>query len=262
MENYIIELLRDTRNLILDLLQDKQALHYTGKGFYGDKTLRIDLLAEKNIIRGLFEHYSNIAVFSEERGLVKKGEPKTFFILDPIDGSTNISRKIPFASISLAKASKNHSLSLEEGYVIDLFSGDIYWAVKGEGAWKNNQKIHVREVHDFEDLVLSFQLGKGSLEYFNRIKRLLVSLKHVRNLGSVALELCYVAEGKLDGLIDLRGLIRNVDIAAGHLIVEEAGGLFLDDNFRRVEYFLDRPWRGNIMVVSLSTLKLIKSKIL
>lgn len=193
-----------------------------GRGAGGDISRRIDLVAEKTVIEVLKKRGVDATIIGEECGRIegKNG----YVMMDAIDGTTNASRKIPFYCCSLAYATEFKLSAVADAAVIDLASGDLYYASKGKGAFCNGKRIRVKQAG--RDVVVGMNVSKIGPDTASKLSPVLAKANHVRLFGAVALELCYLARGMIDASIDLRGKIRPTDIAAAYLIVKEAGGKF------------------------------------
>ncbi len=162
-------------------------------------------------------------VYSEEWFEEYKPSSNDFLIVDPVDGTSNISRGVRYSAISLAIADGPYLDNVYAGYVRNIFTGESYFAYSGEGAYKDGRQIRVRPtvktIDAFVSIAITHEIpGKSkSLE-------ILRYTNYPRHLGSAALEDCLVAEGVLDLHIDIRGSLRVYDIGASQLIVREAGG--------------------------------------
>lgn len=196
-----------------------------GRGAGGDISRKIDLVAEKAAIEVLRKRGVDATIIGEECGRIegKNG----YVIMDAIDGTTNASRKIPFYCCSLAFATDFRLSAVTDAAVIDLASGDLYYASKGKGAFCNGKRIRVKETGS--DIVVGMNVSKIGPVVVRKLAPLMARANHVRLFGAVALELCYLARGIIDASIDLRGKIRPTDIAAAYLIVREAGGKMYSD---------------------------------
>lgn len=207
----------------------------------GDKASKIDKLFEQEIIAYIEKKYSGIIISEETETfyLTNKDEVEKsslFFVIDPLDGSRNLDRGIKFSSISLAVGERKlnsdsnefERISLENiklAIVIDFHCGSVYSSIKGQGSFKDNTKIDVSNYNE-EDKPLISLYAQNSDNIFNDLIYKVVTEFKTRTLGSIALELCLLAEGALDAMLDLRGKSRSVDFAAGMLILQEAGGIF------------------------------------
>lgn len=230
------------REAILQRLGDKEAGIVVEEG-EADVTRRIDLIAEDRIEECLRNEGVPAWLVSEETPLKKLSEkPKLIVVLDPLDGTRNFVNAIPFYAVSLALGEFRRGRSpstgdLIAGVVKDVPRGDVFHAVKGEGAYYNGGRIE-RALRGPRDKPLIAIYSSGSLPNPSSLPRLLKEFK-IRVLGSLALELCYVALGRLDGLIDARGRARLADFAAAKVILEEAGGSITDLKGRAIEAPLD-----------------------
>jgi myo-inositol-1(or 4)-monophosphatase len=197
-----------------------------GVGAGGDPIKQIDLAAENAIVNTFKSHKISFTLISEESGIKEYGEtPHEHFVtVDPIDGTTNLTRKIPFYATSIAVSTKPTLNTVHKALVADLYHGVTYIAQKGEGASRNNQKIAPSKITLLEEAVIGMDLNTYKVQkIIPQITNLVKRTKHIRHLGANALELCYVADGTTDAFIDIRGKLRSTDMAAAYLIMEEAG---------------------------------------
>jgi len=186
-------------------------------GAGGDVTRFIDKLAEDVAVDILDKSKIKINLLSEEAGFIDRGGKYTL-VLDPIDGTRNAYRGIPFYSVSLA-IGKSKMSDVEYAIVKNIPTGDTFTAEKGHGAFFNNKRIGVPEVPHREPLS-SLALGIN----FDKVTISLAKKNKVRSLGSASLEMCMVAIGALDFYVIGKEYIRVIDIAASTLILREAGG--------------------------------------
>ncbi|MGC8850572.1 MAG: inositol monophosphatase family protein, partial [Candidatus Bathyarchaeia archaeon] len=173
-------------------------------------------------------------------------KPEVVIILDPLDGSTNFVKGIPFSSISVALASQGDGGAVDPfiGVVKDIAWGDVYYAEKGKGAYLNGSRL-CRSKRDIQDkpLVSLYTYGGGDGEETALHTIRLNSHCNLRTLGSMALELCYLASSRLDGIVDIRGMLRLQDIAAGKLILEEAGCIISDGDGKPLDLRINHRYR-------------------
>lgn len=187
---------------------------------------KVDIASADSLKSLLERDHLHLEVISEEGFEDYKGNEKPILIVDPVDGTSNFSRNIPFSSISLALSWDDDIDKIFVGVVKDLFRKDIYWAVKGKGAYINNSKIHVSNVKSTINAHFSININRafpGKSTCLN----LLPYIPYARHFGSAALEGCFVASGRLDAYIDIRDMLRIFDIAASQFIVREACGKIL-----------------------------------
>ena len=193
-----------------------------GTGASGDKTYRVDKVAEDIIISCLEKSGEGLTIISEEIGTkdVRGGGKKV--IIDPIDGSRNAISGIPFYSTSIAIADGDNFGSITRAYIINLTNGDEFWAEKGKGAFLNGQKIKTQQDSIFYLIAYEAQAPRQDI---SRIVPLLSESRKTRCLGSTALDLAYLASGAISVFVS-PSPSRCFDFAAGSLLVEEAGGIF------------------------------------
>jgi fructose-1,6-bisphosphatase/inositol monophosphatase family enzyme len=213
------------------ILGKKVAANKSTIGAGGDMTMYIDTLAENTIMEKLEELGIDLFLISEEVGEKYIGNQndaiknKQVFIVDPIDGSNNSVRGIPYCSVSIAYAKGSHMRDIAKSVVINLFTKDMYWAEKGKGAFMNGHQIHVSDLgisdKPFFEINISSKKINKNLQALNPI---ISNFYRIRILGSTALTLCQIASGSMEAFINMRKSNRLVDIAGGYLILKEAGG--------------------------------------
>ncbi|MGV8174904.1 MAG: bifunctional fructose-bisphosphatase/inositol-phosphate phosphatase [Methanothrix sp.] len=191
-------------------------------GADGTPTKRIDRAAEDAVLDVLRASGLAFRVLSEEIGEVsigEKPEPDYFLHLDPLDGTFNAISGIPFYSVSIYLSRDDFHF----GYICDLVRMKSYYAEVGRGAYSSaGKRLHVSSNSDLSHFSISAYTLRP---HTARIAGVGDVVRRIRALGSTALEMALVAEGRLDAFVDLRGMMRVVDIAAGKLLIEEAGGV-------------------------------------
>ncbi|MFO0753067.1 MAG: inositol monophosphatase family protein [Thermodesulfovibrionales bacterium] len=196
-----------------------------GKGASGDKTFPIDKKAEDIIIKHLESLGEPLSIVSEERGLVEtNGGGGRRVLVDPVDGSKNAVNGIPFYCTSLAVADGDTIGSISLAYVLNLLTGDEFWAERGKGAFFNGERISVQKDDQFYLVAYESQAPRSDLP---RIMGLLGESRRTRCLGATALDLAYVAYGAVSAFVS-PSPSRSFDFAGGWLLVKEAGGVFTD----------------------------------
>lgn len=228
----VIQILREASKRIYENVKDlagtEDAGGDFGRGAGGDISRNIDIVAEKTVLEYLNEINFDCIVLGEECGRVKLSDnPKGYVIMDAIDGSANAVRGVPFFCSSLAFATHDKLSSITDGVITNLSTGEMYWATKGDGAFLNEKKI---QVHCKEPIyrIVGINTSGASKELMKKLYPIFEQHNHTRHFGANALEMALFARGFMDIFIDLRDKIRIQDIAAGYLIVKEAGGLLLD----------------------------------
>jgi len=199
-----------------------------GMGAGGDAMKPVDLAAENAIVDTLKRYDVSFTLVSEESGVKRFGASagECFVTVDPIDGTTNLIRGLPFYACSIAVSDKPMLEDVYVGMVADLFHDVMYTAFKGKGAYRDKKKIEPSKTVSLGDAVIGLDLNTYKVEKVApKLTALIGKTKHIRHFGANALELCYVADGLTDAFVDMRGKLRTTDVAAGFLIVKEAGGI-------------------------------------
>ena len=172
-----------------------------------------DIKAEKIIIEELSKARKNYSILSEEDGSKIGKDKNNIWIIDPIDGTTNYLHGVPHFAISIALKSNNEIIS---GVIYDPIKDEMFYAEKNNGAYYNNQRIRVSKKKKLEDCL--FATG-GNINEKNKTNANII----IRRSGSAALDMAYVAAGRFDGYFQKN--LNIWDIAAGIIIVKEAGGI-------------------------------------
>ncbi|MFX0105433.1 MAG: inositol monophosphatase family protein [Candidatus Hodarchaeota archaeon] len=213
------------------LLGTKEAAIKSTRGAGGDLSMEIDLVAEKAIIDSLQKASVSLLLISEELGEKYIGNEKeakenhNILIVDPLDGSNNAARGIPYCSVSIAYAIGKRVNHIRKAVVLNLITKDIYWAEKGKGAYLNDTKIQVSDLDISEKCFFELNLPmKNLMKNLQKLTPLIRRFYRIRIFGSSALTLCQIASGTMEAFINLRTSNRLVDVAAGLLILKEAGG--------------------------------------
>ena len=183
-----------------------------------DFVTKTDKKVEKILIEELSKIKQNYSFLSEEIGKIENKDKENIWIIDPIDGTTNFLHGIPHFAISIALKSKKEIVS---GLVFDPIKDEMFFAEKNKGAYLNNQRLRVSKKSSLDDCL--FSSNHEGVKFSNL---------NMRYSGCAALDLAYVASGRLDGYFHNK--INLWDIAAGALMVEEAGGIVNDlDKFAK-----------------------------
>jgi len=250
----IIEILREASNKIYENVKDlagtEQAAGDFGRGAGGDISRNIDIVAEKTVLDYLKEINFDCVVLGEECGRVELSDnPKGFVIMDAIDGSANAVRGVPFFCSSLAFATENKLSSITDGVITNLSNGEMYWASKNKGAFFKDKQIKVQEKEPVYKIV-GINTSGASIDLMKRLHPIFENHNHTRHFGANALEMALFARGLMDVFIDLRDKIRIQDIAAGYLIVKEAGGLLVDADLNPLDADLSYSTRVSFIAAS------------
>lgn len=190
-----------------------------------------DVQAEQEIIQTLRKTYPNHGILAEESG-EQHGHDDYQWVIDPLDGTTNFLHGIPHFAISIGFRHKNR---LEAGLVYDPIRQEMFTASRGAGAQMNDRRMRVSNIPQMENALLGtgfpFRHPQHQPAYLNFFGSLFGKCVEVRRAGAASLDLAYVASGRLDGYWEFG--LKEWDIAAGALLVQEAGGLvsdFVGDN--------------------------------
>ena len=178
-----------------------------------------DKKSEKIIIEELSKSRKKYSILSEEVGKINNSDTDNMWIIDPIDGTTNFLHGIPHFAISIALKSKNEIIS---GLIFDPIKNEMFYAEKNNGAYFNNHRIKVSKKKKIENCLFATG-GKEEIK----------SNLNTRKSGSAALDMAYVAAGRYDGCF--QDHLHLWDIAAGIILVKEAGGKINDIDFSNIE---------------------------
>ena len=250
----IIEILREASNRIYENIKDIAGTEYAagdfGIGAGGDVSRNIDIIAEKTVLDYFKEINFDCVVLGEECGRIELSDkPKGFVIMDAIDGSANAVRGVPFFCSSLAFATENKLSSITDGVITNLSNGEMYWASKNKGSFFNKKKIRV---HDKEPIykIIGINTSGASIDLLKKLDPVFKNHEHTRHFGANALEMALFARGLMDIFIDLRDKIRIQDIAAGYLIVKEAGGILVDGDLNPLDADLSYSTRVSFIAAA------------
>jgi len=195
---------------------------------------KADVACQKAILKLIEKNFPSHDFLAEENGFKTTGSAWRW-VIDPIDGTTNFAHTMTHFSVSIALAYKNEIVL---GGVYDVCMDEIFLARKGKGATLNGKKIHVSSVKRVEDALLvtgfPYERAHRMPELLNRFEKFILACHDIRRLGSAALDMCWVAAGRFDGYWE--DCLNPWDIAAGKLILEEAGGKVTD--------YQGRPWKN------------------
>ena len=179
-----------------------------------DFVTKTDKHVEKILIEELSKMKKNYSIISEEVGKINKKDKENIWIIDPIDGTTNFLHGIPHFAISIALQTNGAIVS---GLIFDPIKDEMYYSEKNKGAFLNNQRLRVSKKNSLDECLFSSNHEGVKFSSLN-----------MRYSGCSSLDLAYVASGRLDGYFQNK--INLWDVAAGALMVEEAGGIVNDIN--------------------------------
>jgi|TARA_B110000196_G_scaffold316492_1_gene327923 myo-inositol-1(or 4)-monophosphatase len=186
----------------------------------GNFVTNTDLKVESIILETLQYYFPDVTYISEEKGKIKGN--KDIIIIDPIDGTTNLIHGIPFLGIVISKITNG---IITDGIIFNPIMNEFFWASKGKGAWCNDKRLRVSQRQNLEDCVIAtggYQIDRIYPNYLNELNNISEKCAGIRNMGSAALNLAYLASGKIDGYWEKN--LNLWDVSSGVLLVNEAGG--------------------------------------
>ena len=184
---------------------------------------QVDIMAENVITETIRERYPDHAILGEELG--SQGEHDTVWIVDPLDGTTNYLHGMPMFAVSIGVQVKGR---MEAGVVYDPSRQELFTALRGSGALLDDRKLRMDNKKELAGALIGTgfpyrENDRWMEQYLNQFRAVMQTASDCRRPGSAALDLCYVAAGRLDGFWEFG--LQPWDFAAGALIVREAGGL-------------------------------------
>lgn len=190
-----------------------------------DYVSEVDYAAEHAIVQTLRKAFPDHAILAEEGGAT--GQSDYTWIIDPLDGTTNFLHGVPQCAVSIALRYKE---KLQQAVVYDPFRDELFTATRGAGASLNNRRLRVTNTKNLEDALLGTGFPFKQMDYLdtylNMFRALVPQVAGIRRAGSAALDLAWVACGRYDGFWEMN--LNPWDIAAGALLIEEAGGIVSD----------------------------------
>ncbi|MGC6391330.1 MAG: inositol monophosphatase family protein [Alphaproteobacteria bacterium] len=216
---------RAARGLVRDF-GELESLQITKKGT-ADFVSNADKAAEAIIRDELETARPRFGFLMEESGTIEGSDPDHRWIVDPLDGTTNFLHGLPHFAISIAL---EHSGRIISGVIYDPIKDELFWAERGKGAFMNDRRLRVSPTRQLTESVLAtgipFAGRKGGPEFMQDMARVMPAVAGIRRFGAAALDLAYVAAGRYEGFFER--YLSYWDIAAGILLVREAGGIVTD----------------------------------
>ena len=190
-----------------------------------DFVTEVDHMAEQVIIETLLGAYPDHGILAEESGRTHGAKNSEYvWIIDPLDGTTNFIHGLPMYCVSIALAHRN---IVQQAVVYDPTRNDLFYATKGRGAYMNDRRLRVSKRTRLSDSLIGtgfpFRRGDNFKRYMKMFEEVMIACAGLRRPGAAALDLCYVAAGYYDAFFETG--LQPWDVAAGSLIVTEAGGL-------------------------------------
>jgi myo-inositol-1(or 4)-monophosphatase len=224
MLNIAVKAARRAGTVMLRYIDQLERLSIETKG-RNDFVSEVDREAEAEIVRIILGAYPDHGILAEESG--RHGGDEYQWVIDPLDGTTNFLHGYPHFAVSIGLM---HRTRLEQAVVFDPLRNELFTATRGQGAQFNDRRIRVSRVASLKFALLGtgfpFRTEQHLEVWINTFRTLLTRTSGVRRAGSAALDLAHVACGRLDGFWEIG--LSTWDIAAGALLIEEAGGLIGD----------------------------------
>ena len=233
MVNIAVRAAREAGSVIVRHLNQLEALEVVEKG-RNEFVSQVDRLAEETIIAVIREYYPEHAILAEESG--RSGDHDYQWIIDPLDGTTNYLHGFPVFAVSIGVTHKGR---LEHGVVYDPLRQEVFTASRGQGAQLDGRRIRVSKRVQLSQCLIAtgfpYRMNRQFIdEYLGMLKAVMQESAGIRRPGSAALDLCYVAAGRVGGFWEIG--LNAWDIAAGALMIKEAGGRISD--FRGTDGYL------------------------
>ncbi len=232
--NTAVDAARKAGRLIMRSFDNLETLQISAKS-QNEFVTQVDHASENLIIETLRKAYPDHAFYGEESG--RSGQANMIWIIDPLDGTTNFIHGFPQFSISIAAVYKGKP---EHGVIYDPLKDELFTASRGQGAQLNHKRIRVSERHQINEALLGTGFPYDDMRfleaYLNLFKTICPLAAGIRRAGSAALDLAYVAAGRLDGFWECN--LKPWDVAAGSLLIKEAGGLCTDFASQHLDFSL------------------------
>ena len=209
----------------------------------------LDTEAQQAIHDTLKQTGKPVRVVSEE-GDFSIGRGGPYLTVDPVDGTTNMAKGVPLAATSLALSKSPNLSGVVAGLVMNLYTGEVYRAERNKGAWQGARRISSSKSKPVSEAMASIDISKGAP--LDGVEGLIQQAGHLRQVGSAALSLCYIASGVMDTHVDVRDMVRATDVAAGLLILKEAGGTYMIDGTEDGDLELKRDKTLKLVAASTS----------
>ena len=226
MLNIAIRAARKAGNLIAKNYETPDAVETTQKGS-NDFVTNVDRDAEHLIIETIRKSYPKHTIISEERGELVGEDHDIQWVVDPLDGTANFIKRLPHFAVSIAVRIKGRT---EVAVVYDPMRNELFTATRGQGAQLNGYRLRGTTAKDLDGTILAtgfpFKVKQHAPAYIAILGKLFTQCADFRRTGSAALDLAYVAAGRVDGFFEIG--LKPWDFAGGELLVREAGGLVTD----------------------------------
>jgi myo-inositol-1(or 4)-monophosphatase len=222
--NVAVEAANAAANIMRRQMQHVEAIPFERKARH-DYVSEVDRACEEEIVRQIRRYYPDHAFLGEEGGA--RGENEVVWVIDPLDGTSNYMHGIPHFAVSIAQQVKGRT---EHAVVFDVMRDELFTASRGKGAFLNQKRIRSSARSSLDEAVLATAFPfreRGQLQAYARVFQAVFSrTEDFRRAGTASLDLAWVAAGRLDGYFEVA--IKPWDVAAGALLVREAGGVVMD----------------------------------
>ncbi|MBP6122622.1 MULTISPECIES: inositol-1-monophosphatase [Providencia] len=226
MLNIAIRAARKAGNLIAKHYETPQNIEVTKKGT-NDFVTNIDRESERLIIEVIRKSYPDHTIITEESGELLGKDDDIQWVIDPLDGTTNFIRRLPHFAVSIAVRLKGRT---EVAVVYDPMRNELFTATRGQGAQLNGFRLRVADAKNIEGTIIAtgfpFKQKQHATAYMNIMSKLFVECADFRRTGSAALDLCYVAAGRVDAYYEIG--LKPWDFLGGELIARESGAIVTD----------------------------------
>ena len=226
MLNIAVRAARNAGKVITRSMEQLDKVEVESKGT-NDFVTSVDIAAEQTIIETIRKSYPEHTIIGEESGVLTGSDDNIQWIIDPLDGTTNFVKGIPHFAVSIAIKVKG---KLDQAVVFDPIRAELFTASRGKGAQLNGMRIRVNSQKELAGTLLATGFPYKNKQHSNAYMAMFASLfqktADMRRAGSAALDLAYVAAGRVDGFFEIG--LKPSDTAAGELLVIEAGGLVTD----------------------------------
>ncbi len=224
-----ISLLKNALFNASDCIKDLQhSLKISSKEHVVDLVTEADLKSEEILIKAIKKHFPDDGIISEESETINSDSERSW-IIDPLDGTVNYANNIPQVAITLMLLEDKKPT---QAYVLDIYNDILYEAYKGHGAYKNEEKLFIKKEPILQKSIIAtgfpYDRVFNSKQYIKTFEAVLKSCGGIRRFGTAALDVCWIADNKFDGYFEF--FIKPWDTLGASLILEEAGGVVIDEN--------------------------------
>ncbi|MGP1924586.1 MAG: inositol-1-monophosphatase [Arsenophonus sp. NEOnobi-MAG3] len=218
---------RQAGNFIAKSYEKPDSIEIIAKKGQNDFMTNIDKKAEQIIIEAIQKSYPNHTIITEESGKILGKDEDIQWVIDPLDGTNNFTKRLPHFAVSIAVRIKGRT---EIAAIYNPILNELFTSVRGQGAQLNGYRLRLKSNNELEGAIIAtgfpFKGKQHSAAYINIITKLFKKCADFRRTGSAALDLAYVAGSRVDGFFEIG--LKPWDFMAGELLVREAGGIVTD----------------------------------